>query len=767
MTDSNKKPELLAPAGNKESFFAVLRAGADAVYLAGNKYGARAYADNFSEEELCSCIRYAHIYNKKVYLTVNTLVTDNELNDLHDFLMPMYQCGLDGVIVQDLGAISYITEHFPNMEVHASTQLNTTGIEGINYLKNMGVCRVVPARELSLKEIKEIKNNSNIELECFIHGAICYCYSGQCLFSSVIGSRSGNRGKCAQPCRLPYSCNGKKEIYPLSLKDMCTIDYLPQLIEAGIDSFKIEGRMKKPEYAAGVTALYRKYIDEYYEKGYVKVTEHDRKILSNLYIRSQVSNGYYEKFNGSDMITLDSPSYCGTNEHIIDNIRSKYVGDDANLKLPKLTIDISGYFLSGEAAYITATYGNIYVVKYGDVVQSAQKRPITAEDIIKQINKLGSTVFSINESEIINNIYVSEDAYYNLKGINELRRAVISELEAKIIEDNNLIYERLEDTNNDIKTDSIIKKISDNKSGLSAKSSNNERIFNISINDLQQLKTVLSLYVKKYCNAKSAFVNRIYIPEELIADGDKDAIDLIKNYVDQYDNLEFYISMPYIRRIHDKPMIDSIIKQIKYDQTVGTEIFSGVLVRNIEDFNLAISLKKEYSNLSLASDYGLYAWNQKSIELLSEKVASIGLPIELCGAALRDLASYNKEYYFEKFAYGRIALMHSANCINKTLGKCIKNEHRPNEDKWSKLVDRTNRVLPVFTDCRHCQNTVFNAVPVTITKEQKNYPMNVIFRLDFTNENSSQIESVLDYYILGREEIDWEYTKAFEKHSTE
>ena len=266
-----RRVELLAPAGNYESFLGAICAGADAVYLGGEKFGARAYADNFSEEEICRAVSYAHVFGRKVYLTVNTLMKESELEELIPYLEPFYLAGLDGVIVQDIGALLAIKEAFPGLELHASTQMSITGSYGAGMLKELGVVRVVPARELSLSEIESLGRETGLEIEAFIHGAMCYCYSGQCLFSSILGGRSGNRGRCAQPCRLPYRIGGDgkpgTEQYPLSLKDMCTISFLPKLIEAGISSFKIEGRMKKPEYAAGVTAIYRKYIDLYYEKG--------------------------------------------------------------------------------------------------------------------------------------------------------------------------------------------------------------------------------------------------------------------------------------------------------------------------------------------------------------------------------------------------------------------------------------------------------------------------------------------------------------------
>ena len=249
-----KKIELLAPAGSYEGFEAALGAGADAVYVGGSAFGARAYAKNFEPEELLEAIDMAHIHGKKLYLTVNTLLKNKELEGrLYAYLAPYYEAGLDAVIVQDLGVFSFIRKNFPGLALHASTQMTITGPKGMRFMEQQGASRVVAARELSLEEIAQMHRESPIEIEAFVHGALCYCYSGQCLMSSMFGGRSGNRGRCAQPCRLPYQTaaggegfRGKEDLCPLSLKDMNTIEILPQIIGAGVTSLKIEGRMKQP-----------------------------------------------------------------------------------------------------------------------------------------------------------------------------------------------------------------------------------------------------------------------------------------------------------------------------------------------------------------------------------------------------------------------------------------------------------------------------------------------------------------------------------------
>ena len=250
-----KTVELLAPAGSYDCFIAAVNAGADAVYLGLDRFGARASAANFSQDELKRALDIAHMRDKKIYLTVNTLFKDREIDELYDLLYEPYIYGLDGAIVQDIGVMSALRREFCDLPIHASTQAAVTATAGIEFLKDLGVKRVVPARELSLEEIGRMAR-TGMEIECFIHGSMCYCYSGKCLMSSFIGGRSGNRGRCAQPCRLSYDGH-----YYLSLKDMCVIDMIPELIDAGIGSFKIEGRMKDSEYVYAVTSVYRKYID--------------------------------------------------------------------------------------------------------------------------------------------------------------------------------------------------------------------------------------------------------------------------------------------------------------------------------------------------------------------------------------------------------------------------------------------------------------------------------------------------------------------------
>ena len=308
--------EILAPASSMEGVYAAIAAGADAIYIGGTRFGARAYANNLDLHEMCAAIDYVHLYGKHIYLTVNTLLKPGEIDELYTYLKPYYQWGIDAVIVQDVGVLKFIADHFLGLPIHASTQMSLTMAEGAKCFERYPVTRLVNARELELAELKLLRKNTSLEIESFVHGALCYCYSGQCLMSSMIGGRSGNRGRCAQPCRLPY--DGE---YLLSPKDICILDMIPELIEAGIDSFKIEGRMKRFEYAAGVTAAYRREVDRYFELGKDEYREFHRNHpevlkkaftdMQDLYNRGGFSRGYYPTHNHPNMMAFSRPNHSG------------------------------------------------------------------------------------------------------------------------------------------------------------------------------------------------------------------------------------------------------------------------------------------------------------------------------------------------------------------------------------------------------------------------------------------------------------------------
>ncbi len=406
--------ELLSPAGDEDCLYAAVSAGADAVYAGADRFGARAYAANFDTEGLIHALRYLHLFGKKLYLTLNTLIKEREYPELYDFIKPLYLAGLDGVIVQDTGVVRLLLREFPGIGVHASTQMSVSSVYGALLLKEAGVSRIVTSRELSLEEIREIIDKTGLEIECFIHGAMCYSYSGQCLMSSFLGGRSGNRGRCAGPCRQDYSAGKEKGAYLLSMKDLCTIDLLPALMQAGIRSFKIEGRMKSPGYVCGVTSIYRKYMDRYLSGGAeeCRVEERDRERLISLYSRGGISAGYYRRRNGRDMITMT---------------KGGYVREETEDRCPeKRRLPVRGRcrVMSGEPVLFEAEGGGTLVSASGPEVQPAKNRALTREDILRQLKKTGDSDFRFEELEVL----TDGSSFLPVSALNALRRDALNKL---------------------------------------------------------------------------------------------------------------------------------------------------------------------------------------------------------------------------------------------------------------------------------------------------------------------------------------------------
>ncbi len=731
-----KKVELLAPAGSYESFLGAIHAGADAMYLGGHKFGARAYADNFTAEEVCRAIRYAHLYGRKVYLTLNTLVKTREFDEIFEYMKPFYEAGLDGVIIQDLGVFAAVGEWFPGLERHVSTQMTLTGALGAAYLKELGATRVVPARELSIAEIREMKAEAEIEIETFIHGAICYCYSGQCLFSSVIGGRSGNRGRCAQPCRLPYRMEGNaKEQYPLSLKDMCTIELLPELIEAGIDSFKIEGRMKSPEYAAGVTAIYRKYIDRYYENPpeLYKVEKEDLKKLGALYIRSEISEGYYHRHNGKDMITLESPSYAGRDDALAEQIRKTYLEGDF-----RLPVQAKADLRKGEPVRLTLCYEKPFETKKkegspetltvtaeGEVVQEAQKQPLSEEAVRKQLNKFGNTAFRAEVMEI----EAEEGIFLPVKALNELRRKACERLEEEIEAAYGLRYQR-----DGSAKDTASIEAADEYPSVSGK---DEPCIHVSVLTKEQAEA-----------AVLSGVERIYVSSDLCIDR-KWVLELKQSC---RENTELYLALPYIIRQRDKLFLKEM------EELLAESVFSGVLVRNQEEICWLRGLEAQDWKKHMATDANLYIWNPKACEVFERVGNEHYIPYELNIHEIRELTERTTEQEWAMSVYGRIPMMITANCVARTNTGCrMQNQERgQNQKQASKheketfgfLTDRYKKQFPVYFNCSHCYNVIYNSLPLSLHQNMETIKNAGIqtFRLDFTTENGKDVDRIIRYF---------------------
>lgn len=722
-----KELELLAPAGSLKTLKAVIHAGADAVYLGGSMFGARAYANNFNEEELLEAIRFGHIHGRKIILAVNTLLKEYELGQLYDYLHPYYEAGLDAVIVQDMGVMEFIKTHFPNLPIHTSTQMTITNVEGARLLKEQGVERVVTAREMSLEEIQRIHDEVGVELESFIHGALCYCYSGQCLFSSIIGGRSGNRGRCAQPCRLSYevlqgekSLTGHHATPILSLKDMCTLPFLYELADHGVYSFKIEGRMKTPEYAAGVVSIYRKYMDSYLDGSRIPVEKKDIRALLELGNRGGFTNGYYYHHNDSDMLSGESASHNKSEGVLQDNIRREYVDTELKEKIKGKLI------LNKECpAKIEVQYGKIKVSYQGDMVLVAQNRPLTEEVVTEKITKTGNTPFVFENLEVT----MDDDIFMPVNQLNQLRRGALEALEEALLKP----YERTlpelvetssaetdrQTTGNAIKEKQISgQSLSQTSGQQSAGSSTEVRVL---IEDAEQLPAVL----------KADFVDTVYLDCMLYTR--ENLIRMLSEDIDRVHasgKKAFYV-FPFIFRQQTSLFYEKIMPELKKLP------LNGIMVRSLDE----IAFIKEWGNENwqMVSDSNLYTYSNEAAEYFYRLgMIQDTIPVELNRKEI--LRRENSRS--EMIIYGRLPLMITAQCIHKNTLGCM---HQPDV---LTLKDRYSVHFPVKNFCPECYNVIYNSLPVCLFKEdvtvKKIAPAAV--RLSFTTETEEETEQILTIY---------------------
>ena len=813
--------EVLAPAGTYECFRAAINAGADAVYLGGSMFGARAFAGNFEEAELIKAIRTAHLYGRKVYLTVNTLLRNDELEKLVQYVKPYYEEGLDAVIVQDYGVFAVLREAFPGLDLHASTQMTITGKYGAQLLKDMGAARVVPARELSAKEIRDIYDNVDVEIESFVHGALCYCYSGQCLLSSMIGGRSGNRGRCAQPCRLTYSANGISEKYLLSPKDMCTIEAVPDILDAGVYSLKIEGRMKSPEYVAGVSYAYRKYVDMYLEKGRdgYRVEEQDIRQLMDLYNRGGFCKGYYYAQNDKSMMTFDRPNHQGIvignikngelilsqevnpgdvlefpdgseyttptgkksgrlalpkgvlknpkngaavyrtrNNELLGQLRAGYIDND--IKIP---VRMEIFLKSGERACLKLLSGDKELVVYGDVLEPSDKRPAVREDVVKQLKKLGGTVFSSDEGSIVTDIQGSP--FVPVRLLNDLRRNALEELESMLLSGYKRNHEYMKVqasmTAGVLEADAAqenagVQEIADaqENAGIQENTaaqcnaaceavlaerrdySEGQHDITVQVMNKEQLEAVLRTAHNN--------VSRIYISTELSG---IDGAIMMKGMVDEYNagisannrKIEVYMAMPYIFRDRAVTLFERKLEDVK---AAG---FDGMLIRSPEE--LGYIRKKGLYELyagRVVADYNVYTYNKAAFdEYIRLGIHDFTLSEELNAGQLRGLCRsvQDRNIDLEKLVYGYLPLMVTAGCTLKYTSK-DKPCGRPGVYY---LTDRKGKQLAALNSCSYCYNLIYNSVPeYLLDKPDEIRNMGVeALRLSFSIEGADEVENIM------------------------
>ena len=792
--------EILAPAGSMECLKAAIAAGADAVYTGGALFGARAYAHNLTEEELLEAIDYVHLHGRRLYLTVNTLIKDREMEkQMYDYLLPYYRQGLDAVIVQDIGLFRFIRKHFPDLPIHASTQMTLTGVEGAKFLEKEGAQRIVTSRELSMAEVKKIADETELEIESFVHGALCYCYSGQCLFSSFIGGRSGNRGQCAQPCRLLYRTpEAKRPQYLLSLKDICTLELIPEMIESGIYSFKIEGRMKKPEYAAAVAFQYRKYADlylKYYEecpaeedpaayamKKY-RVREEDRQMLLDLYNRGGFHTGYYHTQNGREMISLNRPNHAGVPAVKVLAKKGRNVTAKALTDLyPQDIIELPMRKGREKADNYTCKDA----VRKGMNVQI----PVFADTPFKRdeiwMRTRNSTLIDTLREEFVNGkikericgtfrLYPQEKATLTVK----CRDAEITVAGEKAQEalsqpmSRERIEKQLRKTGNTEFEFSFLKAEIGEKVFLPMQSLNELRREALEtlekvicekyrrsgeVKDPEEDKTELSMEEEVLsgwtASVRTAEQMEVILEEEAIGRIYADCTMFPRiwekdSYVEWITKVhaagkEIYLVMPYIFRERTRKQYEAA-----YNRIFGAG-WDGILIANYESFAF---LKEHGYTGRIMTDYNLYEFNQESRKFWKEKgVFEFTAPVELTERELQDLRVKNGEV----IVYGYLPMMISAGCIQKTTRGCLKKSGQ------TTITDRYRNPFVVKNECDYCYNILYNYVPLYLgDRMEEVYQIGPgRIRLMFTTERQQEVRQILSAYFEGKELPEGTYTRG-------
>ena len=792
--------EILAPAGSMECLKAAIAAGADAVYTGGALFGARAYAHNLTEEELLEAIDYVHLHGRRLYLTVNTLIKDREMEkQMYDYLLPYYRQGLDAVIVQDIGLFRFIRKHFPDLPIHASTQMTLTGVDGAKFLEKEGAQRIVTSRELSMAEVKKIADETELEIESFVHGALCYCYSGQCLFSSFIGGRSGNRGQCAQPCRLLYRTpEAKRPQYLLSLKDICTLELIPEMIESGIYSFKIEGRMKKPEYAAAVAFQYRKYADlylKYYEecpaeedpaayamKKY-RVREEDRQMLLDLYNRGGFHTGYYHTQNGREMISLNRPNHAGVPAVKVLAKKGRTVTAKALTDLyPQDIIELPMRKGREKADNYTCKDA----VRKGMNVQI----PVFADTPFKMdeiwMRTRNSTLIDTLREEFVNGkikericgtfrLYPQEKATLTVK----CRDAEITVAGEKAQEalsqpmSRERIEKQLRKTGNTEFEFSFLKAEIGEKVFLPMQSLNELRREALEtlekvicekyrrsgeVKDPEEDKTELSMEEEILsgwtASVRTAEQMEVILEEEAIGRIYADCTMFPRiwekdSYVEWITKVhaagkEIYLVMPYIFRERTRKQYEAA-----YNRIFGAG-WDGILIANYESFAF---LKEHGYTGRIMTDYNLYEFNQESRKFWKEKgVFEFTAPVELTERELQDLRVKDGEV----IVYGYLPMMISAGCIQKTTRGCLKKSGQ------TTITDRYRNPFVVKNECDYCYNILYNYVPLYLgDRMEEVYQIGPgRIRLMFTTERQQEVRQILSAYFEGKELPEGTYTRG-------
>ncbi|MDD7403368.1 MAG: U32 family peptidase [Butyribacter sp.] len=801
-----KKPEILAPAGSMQGLMAAVAAGCDAVYIGGTRFGARAYADNPDGDEMLEAIAYCHRHHVKIYMTVNTLLKEKEISEsLFSYLLPYYEAGLDAVIVQDVGVLHFIREHFPSLPVHASTQMTLTQGKATKLLEDCHVDRIVPARELSLAELKQMRKETDVELEVFVHGALCYCYSGQCLFSSMLGGRSGNRGRCAQPCRMPYFIDGKRDRqgdYLLSPKELCNLPYLPELIEAGIDSFKIEGRMKRPEYAAFVTAVYRKYVDAYFSMGaeaYRQLMKHpskewmeDMRCLAELYNREGFTQGYLEEKAGmpgtqkagqkGQMLARKRPKHggvcvgrvlsVGRQEVIYETIEKLSAQDVVEFRNEQQQ-PVYEYTLGREVPKgkkVTARYqkgskiavgDRVYRTKDAELLTKVREKFLTEEEKLPvkgrllakknqplQLSVRCKNVTSVCSGDVCqeaNKQQATKEAVEKVLKQTGGSHFYFETLEIELEENLFLpvgVLKRLRRQ----ALDTLQKEMEALYLRFDAKEETATRETNaIEISDTTERKRIITASVMNQEQLTAVLsqkhISGVYVQTEQFSDAQiKDAFLQIKE-----KQKKAYLVFPVIFRAKVWERFAKIWQQ---EDSFLRCAWDGYLAKNMESLTFLFDIVKAEPE-TIRLDHNMYVMNREAYRFWQEKgIEKVTLPLEVTKEEAEQL-SFLKQA--EMQVYGKIPLMVSAQCVCANTQGCVIN-HPQKQCRKITMKDAKGRTFVAVNYCKYCYNVIYQeeALAIQSMAEKDNAFCDVAFRYFFTTESGSEVTDILQGKITGR-----------------
>ena len=777
--------ELLSPVGDFDCLKSAVQNGADAVYFGANSFSARAFASNFDDNTLEQAINYAKIRGVKTNLTLNTLIKNDELKNAISIAKKAYEYGIDAIIVQDLGLARYLIKNFPGLAVHASTQMSVHNLDGVIALQKMGFSRVVLSRELSLEEIEYICKNSNIEIEVFVHGALCISYSGQCLFSSMVGGRSGNRGKCAQPCRLPYELfENEKTIdkgYLLSPKDLCGLEFLPQLVKDGVTSLKIEGRMKTPEYVATVTRIYRKYLDLAEKNISYEIDEKDKQDLLQVFNRGGFSNGhldsspnksliYPQKSNNMGIFLGTISNFNSNNGHISFTTNSNlYIGDKIcveNKKHETNLYTISELMLqnknikeahSGDYIKIGRMKGDISVgnkiYKMSDNLlttsalntlnQELRKIDLSCEMNVNLNSPLSLKIYNniicvevvsdifpeiaikspITEDRLISQLCKTNNTPYNLKNI-------------KINLGENLYVPSIAGIN-ELRRQALSKFEEKLISSFKRSLSTNFSIDNSSkIHSQGKISLLLNTINLDYDYSLLNGVNRIYIPFKYFT---------MNNFAQMLNsicnNFDVYIYMPTIIRNSYHNLIEKNL-----DKILNSYKISGFVLSNIGNFELLkqyinyenYKFNENYKNYDFIANYTFNIFNNLTCNELPININTITLSPEL---NKNNINSFKTNKNIELTVYGNTPLMTTNYCLLGKTNKCYSScEHKCNSSNKYYLKDRLGFLFRIIPDNIQTVTTIYNSKITSI--ESYNLPVDSV-RIDILDENISEINSII------------------------